>query len=490
MRAPEAIRNHPQPHAVDATTRPSAWSAKQPHRHRAAPGWSPVDHERAGTMKKRVLIISFDYPPRRTSAVHRMTAMTRYITDHGWEPTVLTIREERDASEPALLEKLPPHVRIVRTPYLRLMQLDNQTATLLRRAGFLPANSNRRGPSLIGRWLRQMAALVRSTLYFPDETAGWIPFALLQAVRLHMERPFDLVYTTTPPRAAPVVGLLLKDLFGVPWVSEFMDPWYPKPQRLRARADSWLYTHVMLRADRVVVMMQGHADELIQRQGLPAEKFAVVRNGFWEEDFAALDATPAHALPHGFIHLSHFGTVYHGNEGKFFEALAELLGECPELKARLRLNIGGYPHSGIVEFIRNSVLNEITEFYPYLSDRTQVLQMLRASDFLLLLWGRPDYSRQAIAGKTYDYLRTGRPILAVTSPGGIQELIEGADAGWVLPPEDPARIKEILKSVLKNYRKNDALPRPRRPEFVAQFRWDRQAERLARVFEETVAHAR
>ncbi len=486
-----SVQSHFEPHrSADATVGQRALFAEQPTARWQPQGRISADPDAAGTMKRRVLIISFDYPPRRTSAVHRMTAMTRYIAEHGWEPTVLTVQEDHGALEPALLRKLPPQLRIVRTPYLRILQWDDRAAAVVRRSGLLSAHPNGRGPSRTAQWLRRMAALVRSTLYFPDETAGWIPFALLQAIRLHMERPFDLLYTTTPPRAAPVVGLLLKNLFGLPWVSEFMDPWYPGSRRLRAQADLWLYTRVMRRADRVVVMMPGHADELTLRLGLPPEKFAVVRNGFWEEDFAALDDTTVHALPHGFLHLSHFGTVYHGNEGQFFQALAELLRESPELRARLRLNIGGYPHSGIVEFIRSSVLNEITEFYPYLSDRTPVLQMMRASDFLLLLWGRPEYSRQAIAGKTYDYLRVGRPILAVTRPGGIQELIQGAEAGWVLPPEDPARIKEILGSVLKNYQKNDAPPRPRRPEFVAQFRWDRQAERLARVFEETVAHAR
>ncbi len=457
--------------------------------------WTGVKENRMMVKRRRVLIVSFDYPPLRTSAVHRMTAMTRFVAEHGWEPTVLTVDEDRGHFEPALMQKLPPEARIVRTPYLRIAGWEDSTAAAIKKAGMLQPSSNGRSPRRIDRWLRHAAAILRSTLYFPDETAGWVPFALAEALRLHMERPFDVVYTTTPPRAAPLVGLLMKNLCRVPWVSEFMDPWYPQVgpwypahTRLRLWADARLHSHLMHSADKVVVMMQGHADELMQQEGLPAEKFAVVRNGFWEEDFAALEDTPTDALPPGYIHLSHFGTVYRGNEGEFFEALADLVRECPDLKSRLRLNIVGYPHEGIIRSIRGSVLNDIAEIRGFVEDRSQILRMMRSSDFLMVFWGRPEHSRQAIAGKTYDYLRVGRPILAVTRPGGVQQLVEGAEAGWVLPPDEPARIKEMLRTILSKYQKSNVPPRPRRPEFVAQFRWDCQGAKLARIFDETVAN--
>lgn len=447
--------------------------------------------------RRRVLIVSYDYPPRRTSAVHRMTAMTRFVAEHGWEPTVLTVREDRGHFEPALMQKLPPNVRIVRTPYLRIAGWEDKTALAIKKAGMLAPSDNGRSPRRVDQWLRRAAAILRSTLYFPDETAGWIPFAVAEALRLHMEKPFDVVYTTTPPRAAPVVGLLMKNLVRVPWVSEFMDPWYPQVgpwypphTRLRLWADAHLHSHLMQRADKIVVMMQGHADELMEQEGLPPEKFAVVRNGFWEEDFAALEGTPTDALAPEFIHLSHFGTVYRGNEGQFFEALADLVRECPALKARLRLNIVGFPHEGIIRFIRSSVLNEIADIHGFVEDRSQILRMMRSSDFLLVFWARPGHARQSIAGKTYDYLRVGRPILAVTRPGGVQQLVEGAEAGWVLPPDEPEKIKQMLKTILTNYQKSSDPPRPRRPEFVAQFRWDCHGAKLAQIFDETVAHAR
>ena len=326
---------------------------------------------------------------------------------------------------------------------------------------------------------------MRSVLYFPDDTVGWVPFGLARAIQLHRDRPFDLVYTTNPPRAAPVIGLLLKVLYGVPWVSEFMDPWYPPKGRLRRKSEDWLQALFMAKADRVIVMVQQHAEELRRVFNVPAEKLAVVRNGFFEEDFASLETTHGDLLAPGYVHLSHFGTIYPENSGSFFPALTELVRECPELKERLRLNIVGYPSENVLRYASESELRDIIQIHGFIQDRAEVLEMMRASHCLLLFWGRPDFSRLAVAGKTYDYLRIGRPILAVTHEGGVKQLVEEARAGWVVPPDNTQAIKEALRAVLLNHRKNGP-PSPPRPEFVAQFRWDRHAENLARVFHEAV----
>jgi glycosyltransferase involved in cell wall biosynthesis len=446
---------------------------------------APQDKAAAVPKMRRVLVVSFDFPPYRTSAVYRMTGLAKYFPQFGWQPTVLTIRRTEGDQEPGLLERLPPQVSVVRTRYLRIAGWENSTAGAVRGLGGLrsaPTDTRQPRPD---RYLRFLGELVRSTLYFPDDTVGWVPFGLAKAVQLHRDQPFDLVYTTSPPRSAPLIGLLLKILYGVPWVSEFMDPWYPPKGRLRRKSEDWLQALLMRKADRVVVMVKQHAEELSRLFDVPAKKLAVVRNGFFEEDFVSLETTHGDLLAPGYIHLSHFGTIYPENSGSFFPALTELVRECPELKERLRVNIAGYPCESILRFARESELKEIIQIHGFIQDRRQVLQMMRASDCLLLFWGRPDFSRLAVAGKTYDYLRIGRPILAVTQEGGVKQLVEEARAGWVVPPDNTLAIKEALKAVLRNHRKNGP-PSPPRPEFVAQFRWDRQAENLARVFHEAI----
>lgn len=441
---------------------------------------------------RRVLVVSFDFPPRRTSAVYRMIGLTRSLPQLGWQPTVLTIRNGGGGEEPGLLDKLPGEVGVVRTSYPDLMRWEDNVAKWVsppaadRNGHSNGAGSTKRAESL--GVLHCAAELFRSTFYFPDHTVGWIPFGLMRALQLHRRQHWDLVYTTSPPRAAPVIGLLLKELCGVPWVLEFMDPWYPANGRLRRRAEDKAQQLLLRKADQIVVMMEGHARELERRFNCPAHKLKIVRNGFFEEDFALPDITGPPALEPGYIHLCHFGTIYPGNDGLFFPALAELLRENPAERRRLRLHLVGAASREAIQRAKDCGLADILQVHGFVQERSRVLQMMRESHCLLLFWGRPDFSRMAIAGKTYDYLRTGRPILGITHEGGVQELIEGGQAGWVARPDDVNAINRALRAALAAQPKADE--RAGESEFVAQFRWDRQAEILAGAFEEATEYAR
>ena len=443
---------------------------------------------RALTRIRRVLFVTHDFPPNRTSATYRVTGLTQALPQLGWLPTVLTIQGRNFTQEPELLQKLPPEVKIVRTKFLPVNGWENKAASRIQNAGALkPQEAVGGKPPAIDSFLRSFAGLVRSTFYFPDHTVGWVPYALSAAIKLHRQNPFDVIYTTSPPRSAPLIGLLLKRFLRVPMVTELMDPWWTSTRPLRRRSDDWLHTQLLRRSDRLIVMLPQHAEELARSFQVPPEKLVIVRNGFFEDDFAAIENTEPNSLDPTYFHFSHFGTIYPGNEGEFFVALAEVLKERPELKSTIRLHLVGFPSTEVVRYTKqNEELKEITQYHGFLPKRKDTLQMMRSSDYLLLCWGRPELSRLAIAGKTYDYLRAGRPILAVTAAGGgIAELIKRAGAGWVLPPDDKQVIKKILRQILGELRKQ-RLNGPPRPDYVAQFRWDRLAEPLARALQEAV----
>jgi glycosyltransferase involved in cell wall biosynthesis len=449
--------------------------------HRGAPsGVSPG---------KRVLVVTFDFPPNRTSAVYRMVGLTRYLPQLGWQPTVLTIAGGDFAQEPGLLEKLPPGVEVVRTKLLRVDRWERGTADAIRSVGGLQQpEAGKRVPRRTDRLLRSLGNFLRSTVYFPDQTVGWIPYALSKAIRLHRRQKFDLVYTTTPPRSAPIIGLLLKSLLGVPLVTEFMDPWYPPSRPIRRWAEDRVQALLARRSDRVVVMLQQHGEDLRRQYALSAGKVAVVRNGFFEEDFASMERVEPKHLDPAYIHVSHFGTIYPGNQGKFFVALRQLVEEHPELKNKIRLHLIGFPCEEVVGYTKEEQLKDMIEVHGFLPRREDTLEMMLASDCLLLFWGRPDFSRLAIAGKTYDYLRSGRPVLAVSgSGGGVAELIEQGEAGWVAPPDDVGGIKKVLIRAFNTLQKQRHKGVPR-PEYVAQFRWEQLAGQLASTFEEAQRH--
>lgn len=439
---------------------------------------------------KNVLLITYDFPPRRTSSTYRLSNLARYLLKTGWQPTVLTIEmRPGQLQETGQFEKLPQELRIERTRFWEIGSWENPASKAARAAGRLKAAPTVARPSLFDRGLRRFAAFVRSCLYFPDFSIGWVPFGFARGWKLLREGHFDAMFSSEPPRSASVVALLLKILFRVPWVLELLDPWYPPNRPIRRRVERWFLSWMLRRADAIVVMTEGHSRDLQDSFRVPGDKIHVIPNGFDEDDFR--DITPSIAgastemCTPGFLHFSHFGTVYSGNSGQFFPALAELLQEQPGLRQRIRVHMVGFPNESIQRAALEDGLRGVVEVRSFIPDHAKALREMYASHCLLLFWGDREFSRLAAAGKTYVYLRTGRPILAVTGPGTIRERIEAAGAGWVVDPEDSAGIKETLCRIIAQYDQNTALPSSR-PDYVAQFRWDRQACHLGRVLDEVV----
>src|ERR1700681_4022810 len=129
---------------------------------------APPKSVKGPTKTRRVLVVSYDFPPNRTSAVYRMTGLTRSLPQYGWQPPVLTMQGGDFAQEAALLEKLPPEVEIERTKFLCINGWENKTASVIHSVGGLQSvNGKTSKPRQFDSFLRSLAALVRSTLYFP-----------------------------------------------------------------------------------------------------------------------------------------------------------------------------------------------------------------------------------------------------------------------------------------------------------------------------------
>ncbi len=436
---------------------------------------------------KKVLLIAFDFPPRRTSGIYRPTGMCKYLSQFGWEPTVLTVGSRPgELEDPLLLERLPKGVRVFRTPYLNVARWEERTANVVRSAGGLKAEGQSKSTSKFDHWIRKSAAFVRSCVYFPDEFVGWVPFGFYRALRLVMEEHFDLIYTTSPPRPAPVIGLLLKALTGMRWVAEFRDPWYPPPRPIRRATERWLQLMMLRRAEKILVVAKGYAAELRAAYGIDPVKIAVVSNGFDEEDFVSVEADSPPLLSKDFVNLTHLGTVYADCVGNFFDAVEQLMTQYPEMQNKVRINFIGFPDQSILRHASGGAARTLIRIIPFLG-HANAIRAMHESDGLLLFYGRASFSRLYVAGKMYEYLRSGRPILAVTRGGETEEMIREGNAGWAVHPEHTEGIKQALVRLLRLGGSDEPVPTPRR-DYVDQFCYERLAEKLARVFDSAVSH--
>lgn len=461
---------------------------------------------------RRVLLVALDFPPRRTSGVYRPTRFVKYLPRHGWQPTVLTIRPQTgDVEDSSLLRLLGENTRIARTAYPNLRMWEDRAFQLLRglrhspNGAVLPAGAvagvSADGASAghdRGSLLRRAYRWLRHYIYLPDEAISWVPFAAAELVRLHMERPFDVIYTTSPPRAIPLIGLLAKRLLGARWVCEFRDPWLLAPaarQLILEEDPPWLRRQVELRlerailreADALVTVTEGYAGELIRERGALPDKLRVISNGFDEEDFSSHSETRSDYFDRRQIHLCHFGSVYPKFSGGFFAGLRLLLRNSPQWRKQLRVHVIGFPDREVAEEAAHPELAGVVEMCGFLP-HADALRAMNSADGLLLFYAERYIAQACIPGKIYEFLRVGRPVLAVTYSGGLQKLVEDSGAGRVLPPHDAAGIERGLREFLERAR-NGEHGRVRTG-FEEQFRYDRLTGDLARVLNQVADDGR
>jgi glycosyltransferase involved in cell wall biosynthesis len=373
-------------------------------------------------LNKSVLMVAYHYPPEGSSSgVLRTVKFSKYLPRHGWRPHVLTLRDSLyPIRDEGLLRDIPPEAVIYRT---RAFDASRHLA-------------------IKGRHLALFGV--------PDRCVGWLPFGMARGLRVIKTVGVQALYSTSPLPTAHLIAALLKSVTGLPWIADFRDPWieegiHPRPGSLRFRAESRLERLVVTRADRITVTTPEFCADLHSRyRYLPKEKFSVIFNGFDEEDFRDLNDT---GVPSRF-EILHAGLVTpdYRDPIPFLRAVASLTenGGLPRREVRI-VFLGGGAYLESPSFRRtvtDLALSDVVEVLPRIPHR-DVLRRLREAAVLLLLQASDD-TRSLIPAKAFEYLRVGRPILAVTLEGATAELIRTAHAGVVAHPADAEGMRRAL----------------------------------------------
>jgi hypothetical protein len=398
--------------------------------------------------KKRVLLVSHNFPPTGSGGVHRPVKFARYLRDFGWEVEVLTVRDIRyHAYDPSLLDEIP-NVPVHRAGSLEPLRLNwllgwrppplpsppESFADLERRA----AGNAARPASAAGRLYKTLA----DHLFLPDTQIGWVPFALARAMRLLRRRRFDVVLTTSPPESCHLVGLALKLMTGCRWVADFRDAWSRHHLRRGLFAyhrwvNELLEKWVLRRADGVIANTEGMAPAMESLAGRPLS-LLVLRNGFDPADFD--EPLPA-ARADDYV-MVHNGSFRGGRRARtILEGFAGARVRSPEFAARARLYLLGINRSDDLALAEELGLADVVFPAGYVR-HADAMRACLGADLLVLAMSREE-GASLVPGKLYEYLGAGRPILAAIPPGEAANIISGTTAGaTVVAPDTPAAVAD------------------------------------------------
>jgi glycosyltransferase involved in cell wall biosynthesis len=333
--------------------------------------------------------------------------MVRHLPAHSWQPTVLTVEEERFTHpDHSLLELISPDVQVERTRAL------DPFALYRRFVGKKPDEPLVASETIssANRSIRHRAAIwIRMNLFVPDARIGWYWPSLKRGKELLRAQRFDAIVTLGPPHSTHLIGRTLSRTSGIPHTPVLIDPWvdivyYKNFHRTAAtRAlDCHFERSVLEQSQKIVFITRTMLDDYVRKYPAIKDKSRVLYWGYSEEAFTGLVRTQPAAG--GEEVILHAGNIFdYQNVPAFWKRLRKEV----ENGRKLKLVFVGTVSPGVRRSVTDSGLDPWTEYKGFLPYPDVVRELGRASALLVCTT-----ERRHVPGKLFEYLRAGKPIIA------------------------------------------------------------------------------
>jgi len=408
---------------------------------------------------KKVLIISYYFPPSGGPGVQRVLKFVKFLPEFGWEPIVLTVNGgDFPARDESLLKEIPRSTKVYRTkifePYRLYRKLTGKPESAPVDVENIRLGSGKRSVA------ERIASFVRESFFIPDARIGWYPYAVPFGVELIKRETVDAIYSSSPPYSSAVIARELHRKTGLPWIAGFRDPWIgfiSSPDRwyFPKMIDKYLERSVYEDANLVECAWRGIVKDFQEKYpDVNPLKCLHLPNGFDPADYPDC---PEDA--HEQFTVAYTGSMYgRRNPETFLRAVEELVNEGKVDVRKIRLKFIGRFGAEVKTMLNQTPLREAVEIIPYIAHRESIVELLKA-DCLLLVVDESKESEEIVPGKVFEYLGARRPILALAQEGAVAEILRETKSGTVVPNQNVAGIKQAFVDSYENFvyhRKNPA----------------------------------
>ena len=385
---------------------------------------------------KKVLVITYYWPPSGGAGVQRWVKFIKYFKDQNINPFIISVDPDF-ASYPiidnSLKNDIPDNTNVYLTrtnePYSLYKKINNNQTPY---AGF--ANEGR------PNFFQKIARFIRGNFFIPDSRKGWNNFAYKKAVEILEKENIDTVITTSPPHSTQLIGLKLKETQNIKWIADLRDPWtdiyYYKSMlhtKWAKQKDLNYEKRVIEKSDKVVVVSDSIKQLLLNKSNLVKEsKIHIIPNGFDDDDFLVSSKN----------NNSKFLLSYVGTITKDYP-----LDSIKKSISNLNINL---EFTGKADGPTKLLLNEVASFNNHVKHKESI-NLLLASDMLLLVIPKISNNKGILTGKLFEYLGARKPILCIgPTDGDAAKIIEECKAGKTFDYSDENGIYDFIETYMSN----------------------------------------
>ncbi len=418
---------------------------------------------------KKVLIITYYWPPSGGAGVQRFLKFAKYLPHFDVDPIILTCSNPTyPIIDESLESEIPKNIRVFKSRTIEPFGI----------FGLITGKSKEQvaNPSTVlnadkKSFFQKIGSFIRANLFIPDARIGWRYMSRRHALELIDEFKIETIITTGPPHSVHLLGKDLATKRPVKWIADFRDPWveihYNKAlprTRLANKIDASLEESVLQRAHQIVVTANGTASLLQSKTSRPV---TIIPNGFDYDDFTEVKASTQNDV----FTIRHVGSITETSvPANLLEALS-LIKEAP-----YKLEFIGECHPQVKSLVQRFGLESKVSFHDY-KPHSVATALMQTADLNLVVVHRSDESEGLVPGKLYDYLRSGKPILVISPKNGdASRIAKKSGLGFVF---DHSAVND-LKTWIEDFIKNPSNPEPN-TDFIQSFSRKSLTQRLAEL---------
>lgn len=399
---------------------------------------------------KKVLIITYYFPPAGGPGVQRWLKFVKYLPEFDIQPVVYVpenptypiIDEElvKDISNNATIIK-----RKIFEPYgLASIFSKNKTKTIS--SGIIASQRRQTSMDKFLLW-------IRGNLFIPDARIFWVRPSVRFLEKYIKTHAIDTIITSGPPHSMHLIGLHLKEKLTVTWIADFRDPWttigYHKALKLSAYAENEhqnLEHQVLNTADKIIVTSK---NTKLEFEEITDKPITVITNGYDTVENSEIQ-------PDNKFSVAHIGSFLSGrNPVILWQTISELVKENAEFAKYFELKLIGTVSPEILEMIHAYNLDDYLNLIGYVS-HTEALEHQKKAQVLLLIEINSFDTISIIPGKLFEYMVSGRPIIAIGPRGSdFAEIISDTNTGVFFDYDEKDNLKKVFLDYFDKFSKGN-----------------------------------
>jgi glycosyltransferase involved in cell wall biosynthesis len=399
---------------------------------------------------KKVVIITYYWPPMGGGGVQRWLKTTKYLRDYGWEPIIFTTQNgEASVVDEGALKQIPKGIETIKVPIWEPFGLYKKLTGKKKGEKLTPGTVSEREAS----FTQKLSVWIRGNFFIPDARMFWIKPASTALNEYLKNNKVAAIVSTGPPHTTHMIALKVLEQNKIPWLADFRDPWTNIDFYDQLKLTNWadkkhkrLERAVLEKANQVVTVSWSWAADF---KRISDRMPMVITNGYDPEDFVDAGSLP---LDHKFT-ITHAGSLNDDrNPHSLWKALAILSKELVAFDADLEIKFIGQVAAVAIKDLGNSGLAKNLNLIANLPHEEVVVELMKSQLLLLPLNDTPNIDG-VVPGKLYEYMGAKRPIICIGKPtGDAAKIIIETNAGCISDFNDEETLVNQIKTYYQAYK--------------------------------------